>query len=144
MAVYTKRSYANYAAWYRYDIGIEKAAMESTSILGLGRLQFCTVLCWGNIFINEHSQDLKWDNKLTSTNSVWKLVRHVSCNDVSISRYLSKPKAWTVRRVTFSFCYHPIAIRLLFVSPAFSFKFYKNDISLYFIDNYSCIIYIKN
>jgi hypothetical protein len=40
MAVYTKRSYANCAAWYRCDIGIEKAAMESTSILGWGDYNF--------------------------------------------------------------------------------------------------------
>jgi len=35
MAVNTRR-YANCAAWFRYDIGIEKAAMESTSVLHRG------------------------------------------------------------------------------------------------------------
>jgi hypothetical protein len=36
MVIYTTRRYANCAARFRYDIGIEKAAMESTSIWGWG------------------------------------------------------------------------------------------------------------
>jgi len=44
MAVYTKRSYANCAEWYRYDIGIEEAAMKSTSILSWGYYSFVRYL----------------------------------------------------------------------------------------------------
>jgi hypothetical protein len=80
MAVYTTRSYASYAAWYWNLEGCDGISFH----LGLGRLEMCTVLWWGNIFVNEHSQDLRGVGKITLTNSVGKPIRHVSCNGVNI------------------------------------------------------------